>query len=648
VIRSQFAFYDSALYFTYTCLAHTQSARVTVRGSLNGKPFVITRTKTSTKGALVFHLDGQDLTTQSIKDTQTVIDERICFGPLLARTMFHGQFAMNGLLEATDAKLKEELSLVVPLSLWQQGATVARAKSREASKKSAEFEGMISLRSSDVDELMKRRDEAEAKVSAQQTTFELLEAQVNEETREIREAAGLYDIDVEAVQNAIEKTAAEIQELESQLGDIVMNRETTLAEIQARSNDAAQGAALKRDNLQSAEREYDRAVLKLETATCNQRQIEKKWNLDMTSSFYGDVMGSLEVCPTCQQPISSADEGHSHEEMRRIVREEIDGVVESLAAAKAAVEEAVVARDAAAAALATEENAMKESMTKVEEARTMWAEKVTSVETDLATARTKQARLSAQITSAAKAMQHEAAIKSKEAVILEEKKAVEASQSAYQDLCTLVGKAETLLQELRASGEAQRSLSVTMTNLVNIFGPRGVQTFLLQNAIDTLQTISQVYLDELGDGSQRLELKLDAGDRISRRAMIRGADGEFVERPLSSLSGGQWRRCSLALSLGFADLVSLRGHLKTSLCVLDEPLTHLDRSGRSRVGSLLRSLLQNGNSDIGIASHGGMAVSTILVILQDLAAEEMEESFDHIDSVVKVNGLSTVLIDEQS
>jgi hypothetical protein len=31
--------------------------------------------------------------------------------------MFHGQFAMNGLLEATDAKVKEELSLVVPLNI---------------------------------------------------------------------------------------------------------------------------------------------------------------------------------------------------------------------------------------------------------------------------------------------------------------------------------------------------------------------------------------------------------------------------------------------------------------------------------------------------------------------------------------------------
>jgi hypothetical protein len=43
-----------------------------------------------------------------------------------------------------------------------------------------------------------------------------------------------------------------------------------------------------------------------------------------------------------------------------------------------------------------------------------------------------------------------------------------------------------------------------------------------------------------------------------------------------------------------------------------------------------------------------MSVSTILLILQDLAAEELEESFDHIDEVTKDDGLSFVSVDEQS
>jgi energy-coupling factor transporter ATP-binding protein EcfA2 len=100
------------------------------------------------------------------------------------------------------------------------------------------------------------------------------------------------------------------------------------------------------------------------------------------------------------------------------------------------------------------------------------------------------------------------------------------------------------------------------------------------------------------------------------------------------------------LFLGFADLVAKRGRMKTSLCVLDEPLTHLDHSGRSRVGLLLRSLLQNDDSPVSL--HGGMELSTILVILQDLVAEELEETFDHIDEVVKIDGVSAVSSDERS
>jgi hypothetical protein len=76
--------------------------------------------------------------------------------------------------------------------------------------------------------------------------------------------------------------------------------------------------------------------------------------------------------------------------------------------------------------------------------------------------------------------------------LLDAQKALETSQMVYQDLCTLVEDSDSQLQELRASVEAQRSLSIRMANLVSIFEPRGVQTFLLQNAIESLQTISQV------------------------------------------------------------------------------------------------------------------------------------------------------------
>ena len=108
----------------------------------------------------------------------------------------------------------------------------------------------------------------------------------------------------------------------------------------------------------------------------------------------------------------------------------------------------------------------------------------------------------------------------------------------------------------------------------------------------------------------------------------------------ASLSGGQLRRCSLAVNFGFAEMVAMRGNFRPSLCVLDEPLTHLDRSGRSDVGRVLRLLLSQD------AERGSrLNVSTILMILQDLIAEELEEAFDFIDEVVKKNGQSSVRVD---
>ncbi len=110
---------------------------------------------------------------------------------------------------------------------------------------------------------------------------------------------------------------------------------------------------------------------------------------------------------------------------------------------------------------------------------------------------------------------------------------------------------------------------------------------------------------------------------------------------------GQWRRCSLALSLGFSDLIARRGRLCSSLLVFDEPLTHLDSNGRDNVGRVLRKVMQNQTDKNGASGGGGggLSVSTIIMILQDLVAEELGESFDRIDEVVRSKGKSTVVVD---
>ena len=84
-----------------------------------------------------------------------------------------------------------------------------------------------------------------------------------------------------------------------------------------------------------------------------------------------------------------------------------------------------------------------------------------------------------------------------------------------------------------------------------------------------------------------------------------------------------------------------------SLCVWDEPLTHLDRTVRSEVGRVLRSLIQR-TFETEHTSTAGFKVSTLILVLQDIAAEELDESFDSIDEVVKRSGQSVVLVDGET
>jgi hypothetical protein len=79
--------------------------------------------------------------------------------------MFHGQHSMSNLLEATDTKLKEELSLLVSLNRWQSAVKHTREQARLATKRMSEIEGMLSVRMSDIVRLKERLEAAESKLA---------------------------------------------------------------------------------------------------------------------------------------------------------------------------------------------------------------------------------------------------------------------------------------------------------------------------------------------------------------------------------------------------------------------------------------------------------------------------------------------------
>ena len=128
-------------------------------------------------------------------------------------------------------------------------------------------------------------------------------------------------------------------------------------------------------------------------------------------------------------------------------------------------------------------------------------------------------------------------------------------------------------------------------------------------------------------------------------------------------------RCSVVFATpgaasGVFGSVAALEHL--SLLVMDEVLTHLDASGREAVGALLRRIAMpagalstatsesvaddgdeydNGDEVASLPSLADGTHATVLVILQDLAATELEESFDSIDVVRKRGPFATVEVD---
>jgi DNA repair exonuclease SbcCD ATPase subunit len=611
---------------------------VTLDGTLNGTPFSISRSKTASKNGLVFQLNGEDLTTQSVKETQALLEEVLGMNvDILSRTMFHGQHAINELLEATDAKLKEELSLLVPLKLWQTAASFSRAKGRSAGKKASELEGMIALREQDLQRLNSKLKQAESIMNEKQINLSRVEALYEKQKNVAHEDP--KNVDFQALEAIFEGIELDLESLTKNYEQFRLERDTDLSPLREDLKSAQDLYDAIAKAVQQDERDEYAASLNVKIAMERAQETELKWSVDLQ----GDTLGLSvpDICPTCHQPMG---DGHSHEAFEKQMITEIDDRIASRKASQQELDEVQKRLQKRR----TELHQQGENRTSRERAfdriNMEWQSKLDALEAARESKKGERNSISEKMAAAARQSQASANMESVFANIKMERVAKEYAQGTVSSIKEEMKEVQNRVEEMKIELESENKNGRILSDLADLFGQRGVQTFVLQNVVDVLQTCSQTYLDDLSDGSQRLELSLDAGDRISRTAYVVGADGIYKERPLATLSGGQWRRCSLALTFGFAELVARRGKFRPSMCVLDEPLTHLDRSGRSKVGEVIRKMLRPADSD-GMKGFGVVGMSTVLIILQDLAAEELDEAFDCIDEVIKEGSTSRVKVD---
>lgn len=598
----------------------------------------------------MFLYDGDDLTTQSVKETQELINEKLGISPhVLARTMFHGQHALNELLDSTDTKLKEELSLVVPLSVWQEALLHTRQKAREATKRASELDGMLSIRSEDVARLQTRLDVAESTYVAKKGAFSEINDRLRDEIGSIavtntgRRGMG----SLVALEEDVLRTGTVIADIERELETTRESRDEELLALENTLEKLLMHLESNDEEMRSFEKELVTQSLRYGVAKARVAAVQDMWKLDLVTGL-PESFDLPESCPTCDQPISRASDANLHEGMKLTVRRDIEESLAELGDAQSSLHHAEEAARHARASRRTLEADVTTARGGLDQTRGTGSAIIREMENKFRAARAAQQNTSSAFAAAAKQLESEATVRSLEARLATERENLEGAVQAVDSARSELNDCNLRVASIESEKAEQANLAKVMTDLSEAFGQRGIQTFVMQSAVSALESSAQAYLDELSDGAQILELSLDAGDRINRRAWVRSAHGVPKERALSALSGGQWRRCSFALNLAFADLVARRANFRPSLCVMDEPLTHLDQSGRACVGQVLRGLLRRTSerSDDGDHRSASFHVSTILIILQDLAAEELEESFDCIDEVVKENGVSTLRLDE--
>lgn len=661
---------------------------VTVRGSINGVTFIVSRTKTSSKTGLVFMYDERDLTTQSGKETQELIFDKLGINlDILSRTMFHGQHGMNDLLEATDAKLKDELSLVIRLSVWQQAVIHCRKKGREAGKQVSEFDGKVAIRLMDLSKLQTNLDNAKFVYKSQKARLAETKDRLRNDIDTLSQIASKRLLNAGNFEEDISDERSAVQLLETERATFGESNDVALAAFRAELDVAA--ADLLRGERECHDREQIVNDAKVHVNVVKERVVnfQNIWKVDLLSSnsfAESRPLDSLvlpEHCPTCHQNLSVLDD-HSHsvdgsrESMTLTLQNDANSLLFDMQGAQAAWDKA------------------REVVQLVRGSHQQTIDKIAMIQTRLEEHRHNADRVFQDLEiriKEATALEHEAWAASYVAAMASENKYQLEVQTQIQSIESTIASEESFYDrsvqtvdrvysewqecnECVAEMQKERTMheqsALLMGELVDAFGPRGIQTFVLRGAVLALESSTQYYLDELSDGSQQLQLNLETGDRISRRAFVRSGSNSrsnknenvtnngFKERPLATLSGGQWRRCSLALTMAFAELIASKSHFCPSLVVWDEPLTHLDQTGRASVGRVFRSLLrrtteqQQRQTATTLPSStrpavAGLQVSTILLILQDLAAVELEECFDCIDDVVKENGISKVYTDEE-
>lgn len=174
------------------------------------------------------------------------------------------------------------------------------------------------------------------------------------------------------------------------------------------------------------------------------------------------------------------------------------------------------------------------------------------------------------------------------------------SNERYQNISSQIADIEKKLDNL----DSLKKEEYYWKSLVDAYGPKGLRVKQLEKIMDlvlkTLPYYTNILFQEKG---LEFRHKCDAGniEVLAKRVEINGGKTETFEHDISSFSGGEQKRMSIAFVLTLAECVPLTK--RANLLVLDEIDANLDADGQYRFINELLPSLKGKYESIFVISH---------------------------------------------
>jgi len=176
------------------------------------------------------------------------------------------------------------------------------------------------------------------------------------------------------------------------------------------------------------------------------------------------------------------------------------------------------------------------------------------------------------------------------------------SMKELQELSSNMTKLEELAQDYKNSIDMYKYL-------VDLYSPKGIILYVLQEAINYINDRLSVYTSILLNTTYKLSV-------ASGKVVIENEKGSSYQ----SLSNGEKRRLDIAIQLSLHDYVHIYCSMKINCCFIDEVLDTLDEIGVNNITEVLKMKIEYCN------------LTSIYVITHN---NELKDQFDRIITVTK-------------